>query len=212
MNERCAPRDWGIYLITDRRATGGRPLAAVVGAALRGGIRAVQLRERDLPARELLALAVELRALTQAAGARLLVSDRVDVALASGANGVHLPGDSFSVAEARALLGPGKLIGVSTHHPTEVATAAAAGADFAVFGPVFATPSKEPYGPPQGVAALARARAAASLPLFGVGGIDAARVGAVRRAGADGVAVIRAVLDAGDATAAAAELLEASHR
>src|SRR5512143_1203147 len=200
------PRDWGVYLVTDRTHTNGRPLLDVVTAALRGGVGAVQVRERGLTTRALLELAIALRAATRAAGAALLINDRIDVALACDADGVHLPGHSFAVEEARALLGPQRLIGVSTHHPHEVAAAAAAGADFAVFGPIFATPSKAAYGPPLGLDALPRARAAAPLPLFAIGGIEAGNADAVRARGADGVAVIRAVLAAEDPAAAAAVL------
>lgn len=119
----------GLYLVTDRTQTAGRPLTEVVAAALRGGARLVQLRERDLPTRALLALATELRVLTRAAGAALLINDRVDIALACDADGVHLPGHSFAVADARALLGPHRLIGVSTHAPANAAAVRAAGAD-----------------------------------------------------------------------------------
>jgi len=200
------PRDWGVYLVTDRAQTNGRPLLDVVTAALRGGVGAVQLRERGLETRALLELAIALRQATRAAGAALLINDRIDVALACDADGVHLPGHSFAVADARALLGPRRLIGVSTHHPDEVAAAAAAGADFAVFGPIFATPSKAAYGAPQGLDALVRARRAAALPLFAIGGVNADNAAAARGAGADGVAVIRAVLAAPDPVAAATAL------
>ncbi|MGH7787120.1 MAG: thiamine phosphate synthase, partial [Candidatus Binatia bacterium] len=142
--------DGGVYLITDRGQTAGRPLLAVVGAALQGGIRLVQLREPELGTRPLLELARALRRLTRAHGAALLINDRIDVALACDADGVHLPGRSFAVADARALLGPQRWIGISTHAPDEVRAAAAAGADFAVFGPLFETPSKRAYGPPLG--------------------------------------------------------------
>lgn len=201
---RLDPGAWQVYLVTDRAQTAGRPLLDVVAAALRGGVGAVQLRERDLQTRQLLALAGELRALTRAAGAALLISDRIDVALACDADGVHLPGHSFSVAEARALLGPERLIGVSAHSPAELA--GAAGADFAVFGPLHDTPSKRAFGPPLGLDALRAARAATALPLFAIGGLDTANAGAARDAGADGVAVIRAVLAAADPAAAAAAL------
>jgi len=153
-------------------------------------------------------LARALRALTAAAGAALLINDRVDVALACDADGVHLPAHGLAVADARALLGRDRLIGVSTHAPDEVAAATAAGADFAVFGPLFDTPAKRPYGAPLGLDALAAARAAApSLPLLAIGGIDATRVAAVHQHGADGVAVIRAILAAPDPRAATRALL-----
>lgn len=205
-----APPTWSVYLVTDRGQTNGRALTEVVATALRGGIRAVQLRERGLSTRQLLALAHALRTLTRDAGAALLINDRIDVALAVAADGVHLPGHSFSVAEARALLGSQRLIGVSCHRIDEIVAAAAAGADFAVFGPLFDTPAKRVYGPPLGLAALSQARARASLPLFGIGGIDAERAGAVCRVGADGVAVIRAILAADDPFGASAALLRAA--
>ena len=199
-----------VYLVTDRRQTGGRDLEPVVEAALRGGVRAVQLRERDLSTRDLLALATRLRALTSRHGALLLVNDRIDVALACGADGVHLPASSFAVRDARALLGPRRLIGVSTHHPNEVAAAAESGADFVVFGPVHDTPSKRPYGPPLGLAALRRAAAEASIPVYAIGGIDAAGAAEARRSGAAGVAVVRAILAAADPAAVAAQLAAAT--
>lgn len=200
------------YLVTDRTATNGRPLTAVVEQALRGGVRAVQLRERDLSGRELLALARALRGLTRRYDALLLVNDRIDVALASDADGVHLPSRSFSVADARALIGAGRVIGVSTHHLDEVHAATDAGADFVVFGPVYETPSKTAYGPPQGLGALAAA-ARVDIPVLAIGGVTAARVAELRAQGAAGVAVIRAVLAADDPTAAAAAIHSgAAHR
>jgi thiamine-phosphate pyrophosphorylase len=204
------PRSWGVYLVTDRTQTAGRPLLDVVAAALDGGIRAVQLRERDLPARELFGLAERLRALTRRYGAALLINDRIDVALSCDADGVHLPAASFSVADARALLGERRLIGASIHGAAELG--AVAGADFAVLGPIYATPSKQAYGAPLGPSALAAARATTRLPLFAIGAIDAGRVAEVRAAGADGVAVIRAILAADDPTAAAMLLTEQVRR
>ena len=201
------PLTWGVYLVTDRAQTNGRPLVDVVAAALQGGVRAVQLRERDLTTPALLALAERLRELTQRCGAALLINDRIDVALACDADGVHLPARSFSIAEARALLGRTRLIGVSAHRAAEVAAATAAGADFAVLGPIYDTPSKRAYGAPLGPAVLAEARAA-GMPLFAIGGIDRERIAAVR-AHADGVAVIRAVLSAADPAEATAALLRA---
>jgi thiamine-phosphate pyrophosphorylase len=182
----------------------------VIGAALAGGVRAVQLRERDLTTRALLALAHDLRTLTAARAALLLINDRIDVALACEADGVHLPGNSFAVADARALLGPERLIGVSTHGAEEVAAAAAAGADFAVFGPVFETPSKRDFGPPRGLDELGAACAGTRMPVLAIGGIDAKTAAAVRARGAAGVAVIRAILSAGDPALAARTLLRSA--
>ena len=198
-----------LYLVTDRTRTGGRPLPEVVEAAVRGGVDAVQLREKDLPAGALFELARELRRRCTRHGVRLLINDRIDVALAVGADGVHLPVDSFAAGDARALVGPGRLIGVSTHSLEQAQRASAAGADFVVFGPVFATPSKRPFGPPLGLEALAQAAGAVSVPVFAIGGVTVARADAVCRHGAHGIAAIAAVLEATDPTAAARALRRA---
>jgi len=199
-----------LYLVTDRHATNGRPLTDVVEAALRGGVDAVQLREKDLSTRDLLALARELRAITRRHRAKLLINDRIDVALAVAADGVHLPSTSFAIGDARRLLGADAIIGVSTHAIDEVVRAAAAGADFAVFGPVFETPSKRSFGAPQGLDALRRAIAAVDIPVVAIGGIDASNAAAVLATGCHGVAVIRAVLSSAEPTATAAALTEPS--
>jgi thiamine-phosphate pyrophosphorylase len=206
-----APR---LYLITDRQATGSRSIVEVVARALEGlagsglepGEVAVQLREKDLGGRALVALARPLRQVTAAAGVRLFVNDRIDVALAVGADGVHLGGTSLSPAEARAMA-PAMGIGVSAHGIDEVRTAAAH-ATFAVFGPIRDTPSKRAFGPPLGVAALAEA-APLGLPLLALGGIEAADVAAVVAAGARGVACVRPVMAAADPAAAVRALAEA---
>ena len=200
------PRVPTLVLVTDRLATGGRDLVDVVAAALDAGLPAVQLREKDLPGRQLLALAERLRTVTTRAGALLLVNDRVDVAAAAGADGVHLGGGSVPVDVARALLPAGALVGVSTHAAAE---AAATTADFAVFGPVYATPSKAAYGPPQGEERFRAAAATARVPLLAIGGVTASHVPVLRAAGASGVAVIRAILAAVDPAAATRALLSA---
>jgi thiamine-phosphate pyrophosphorylase len=195
-----------VYLVTDRAQTRGRPLLAVVEQALRGGVRAVQLRERAIESRELLILARELRALTRRYDALLLINDRIDIALACDADGVHLPTHSFRVADARVLIGATRLIGVSTHRVDEVTAAAEAGADFVVFGPVYETPSKQAYGAPLGLTAL-RTATHAGIPVLAIGGITAAaRAAEARASGAAGVAVIRALLGADDPAAAAVDL------
>lgn len=198
-----------VYFVTDRMQTGGRPLVDVVEAALRGGVRAVQLRERDLATRELLALAVDLRRITSRYDALLLVNDRIDVALACGADGVHLPGHSFRVADARTLLGPSKLVAVSTHTVEEVRAAADAGADFVVFGPVFDTPSKRVFGAPTGLDALERAYTS-RIPVIAIGGVTAETCGTTRARGASGVAVIREIAAASDPEQAARRLVGAT--
>ena len=195
-----------LYLVTDRPRTAGRPLLDVIEQALQGGVDAVQVREKDLPASELVDLARRVRTLCRRYGARLLINDRVDVALAVGADGVHLPVDSFSPAEARQLLGAGALIGASTHSEAEARAAVAGGADFIVFGPVFDTPSKRALGAPVGLEALATVSHGSAIPVLAIGGITADRVASVRRCGAQGIAVIGAILEAADPRAAATEL------
>ncbi len=194
--------DFDLYLITDRKAVpAGRSLLEAVHGALDGGVQAVQLREKDLGARELLGLAEDLRALTDRYRARLLINDRIDVALAVGADGVHLGGQSLPVAKARALLGARRLIGVSTHAPEEISAAHRDGADFATYGPVFFTPSKASYGSPQGLERLRQACAGSPLPVFALGGVKLHHLPDVMGCGVRGVAVISAVL----ASAAPAE-------
>jgi thiamine-phosphate pyrophosphorylase len=199
--------DFDLYVVTDRQLTSGRPLRLVVEAALRGGARAFQLREKDLPPRELYPLALEMRRLTQTYGARLLINDRIDVALAVDADGVHLTTTSLPARVARQVLGPGRLIGVSTHTLAEAQAAAEESADFLVFGPVFFTPSKAPYGEPVGLDALRGARAAVALPILAIGGVKKANLDQVLAAGADGIAVISAVISADDPMAASQDLL-----
>jgi len=195
--------------VTDRAQTRGRDLVEVVGEALSGGVRAIQLREKDLSTRELYYLADRLLSITRAAGAALLINDRVDVAMALGAEGVHLTRRSLPPKETRNLLGGDKLIGISCHSAAEVREAAEEGVDFVVLGPIFETPSKAAYGPPLTTAALREARAVTSLPLLAIGGIKTDRIPEVVAAGADGVALISAVMAAPDPATATADLLAA---
>jgi thiamine-phosphate pyrophosphorylase len=198
--------DFRLYLITDRRQAAGGNLLEAVERALAGGVRAVQLREKDLGGRELLELARKMRALASRYGAKLLINDRADIALAAGADGVHLGEASIPPEEARRLLGPGKLIGCSAHSAERLAAAEAGGADFAVFGPVYFTPSKAPYGPPLGVDTLRRACASVRIPVFALGGVGAENIEEVIAAGADGVAMISAILAAEDPETSASEI------
>ncbi len=204
---------FSLILITDRRLV-KNGIAAACEEALaaarmyRRGV-AVQLREKDLGGRELLELALELRRVCTSHGAMLLVNDRIDVALAAGADGVHLPADSVAVADARRLLGPAKLIGVSTHSIAEVRAAAAAGADFAVFGPVYHPISKGAYGEAVGVEGLKKACAASTIPVYALGGITADRIPELSASGAAGVAVIGSVFGADSVGLAVRKLLQA---
>lgn len=197
--------EFTLYLVSDRRQTAGRPLLAVLQEALEAGVTAVQLRERDLPTRELLDLARSFRALTRRYGAKLLINDRIDLVLAVGAEGVHLRADSLPVAVARRLLGPDRLIGQSAHTAEDVSRAEAEGADFAVLGPAYETPSKRSYGPPIGLGPFEEVRRG-RIPVFAIGGVTAQRVADICRAGAHGVAVISSILAAASPRAATREL------
>lgn len=167
-----------LYLITDRRVVKSGDLISACEAALTAarqvappGTVALQLREKDLSARALYQLALRLREICTRTGAPLIVNDRVDVAIAVDADGVHLPSDSIGVSMARKLLGPNRLIGVSSHSPAEVAVAARERADFAVFGPVFDPLSKPAAGSAWGPSGLGAACGAGAIPVFALGGI-----------------------------------------
>ena len=195
-----------LYVVTDRHQTAGRSLEEVVTAAARGGAGAVQLREKDLSARDLYALGARLQIALSPYGVPLLINDRLDVALALDAAGVHLAGHSLPTAVARRVLGPRKLLGVSTHSVEEARQAAEEGADFVVFGPVFTTPSKIAYGPPQGLQHLAAVVRQVRLPVIAIGGVDVTNLPQVLQTGAYGVAMIRAVLAAPDPYSATQQL------
>lgn len=202
--------DARLYFVCDR-APGGRPLGEVLAAALRGGVDVFQLRDKAARDEEVLETAVAARALCRQAGALFVVNDRADLAREAGADGVHVGQDDGRVADARALAGPGAIVGRSTHGPAHLATALrAAGAarpDYLAVGPVHATPTK-PGRAATGLAYVRHAaqRAPADLPWFAIGGIDRANVGAVVAAGARRIVVVRAIAEAADPERAAREL------
>ncbi|MBI2902152.1 MAG: thiamine phosphate synthase [Candidatus Methylomirabilis oxyfera] len=202
------PSSWGLYVVTDRSLTKGRPLEEVVDAALQGGANAIQLREKDLSARALYELAQRLLPIVHSRRAALLVNDRIDLALALPIDGVHLAQTSLPPPETRDLLGPGRLIGFSCHTVQE-AIEAHNGADFIVLGPLFFTPSKAAYGSPAGLERLREVRRHVRLPILGIGGITASNAPEVIAAGADGVAVISAVMAADDPAGAVRGMLHA---
>lgn len=189
--------DAKLYLITDRTLCSPVPLEAVVAEACAAGVRAVQLREKDLPAGDLHEQARVLRGVTRRAGARLFVNDRADIALAVGADGVHCPERGLPVEAVRTIF-PGAVVGASTHSREAVREAEARGAAYVLFGPVFQTPSKARYGAPQGLDALSRVAGDAGIPVFAVGGISPANATLCLERGAAGVAVISAILSSGN--------------
>lgn len=177
--------------------------------AMSAGLRAIQLREKDLDAAALIDLAQDLLTLQRGASGQLLINDRVDVAMALGHAGVHLRSDSVPVSVARGLIGPNRLIGVSAHTVDEVVRAEDEGADFVVLGPIYDTPSKRQFGAPLGLRPLEEAATRCRLPLLAIGGITVPRVHEVRRAGAFGVAVVSSILGSADVEAATRALMDA---
>jgi thiamine-phosphate pyrophosphorylase len=201
--------DFRLYLITDRKVA-TKPLPEAVRLALEGGVKAVQLREKDLPVRELLALAQELRAITREFGAKLFINDRVDVAVAVGADGVHLGHQSMPPEAVRKAAGKGLLIGVSTHNAEEAMAAEAGGADFITFGPIFVTPSKAEYGEPVGLNAIIPLKSDVKIPIFALGGINSGNIRQIITSGASGIAMISAILSAPDIKEAAVMFVQAA--
>jgi thiamine-phosphate pyrophosphorylase len=199
--------DFDLYLVTDRSLTQGRDLLWVLQQALDSGVKAIQLREKDLGGRDLFSLAEAARKLTQSYHARLLINDRIDLALAVDADGVQLGKASLPIETARSLLGPRKLLGASSHSLEEAQEAERNGADFILFGPVYFTPSKAPYGSPQGLAALKKVVEKISLPIYAIGGIKPENIADARCAGVRGVALISAVMSAADPRDATKKML-----
>lgn len=159
--------------------------------AAQAGIDLIQIREKDLPTNQLCELTTAILQVTSQTNTRVLVNDRVDVALACQAHGVHLRSDSVPVTVARQLLGDDGIIGVSTHAITEIVAAAESGADFALFGPIYDTPSKRAYGQPLGLSALAQAAESTKMPVLALGGITQKNAAEIWQTRASGLAAIR---------------------
>lgn len=204
--------DFDLYLVTDRTQTQNRDLLRVLEQALEGGVRAIQLREKDLSGQELFALAEKIRNLCHRFNALLFINERIDVALAVEADGVQLGAVSIPIETARELLGPRKILGISTHSLQEALDAERNGADFILFGPVFFTPSKASYGPPQGLVTLQKIVEKVSLPVYAIGGIKSENIEDVRRVGVHGVALISAVMSATDPNVATQKILRLLQR
>lgn len=196
----------GLYLVTDRGLAGDRPLEEVVLAAVEGGAGVVQLREKELATRAFVESARRLKALLEPRGIPLIVNDRVDVALAAGADGVHLGQEDMAYPDARALLGPDAIIGLSVETPEDVREAEGFDVDYLGVSPIFPTPTKTDTEGAWGLDGLAEVRRMSRHRLVAIGGLNATNAADAIRAGADAVAVVSAICAAADPHRAAEEL------
>jgi thiamine-phosphate pyrophosphorylase len=197
-----------LYTIAD---TLGRPESSFIGLAenlCAGGARLLQLRVKDLPSREFLAIAQDVRDICQRSGCLLIINDRADIALAVNADGVHVGQEDLPLAAVRTVLGPSKLIGVSTHDPDQAVAAERGGADYIGFGPLFGTNTKTTGYAARGLDQLQQIRTLVRLPIVAIGGITATRAASVLAAGADAVAMISDLVLAEDVSATVRETLE----
>ncbi len=203
--------DFKLYLITDRKLfPDDYSLFTAVEDALKAGVRAIQLREKDLPVRELLDMAYKMRELTARYNARLFINDRADIAMCVNADGVHLGQTSMPVYAVKKVVGNRMMIGVSTHNLDEALAAEMEGADFITFGPIYKTPSKIRFGEPVGVESLKIVTKKVSIPVFGIGGIKPDNAKEVINAGAYGIALISGILGENDVRSAAVNYLKIS--
>lgn len=208
MTGRHTPARWRLYVITDERLGRGRSHLEIAEAAIRGGADAIQLRDKTASSRRLYDIALPLRRLTREAGVPFIVNDRLDIALAADADGVHVGREDLPASVARRIMGPGKILGVSAETVEEAVAAEREGADYLGVGPVFeARGTKPDAGEPMGLDLIARIRRGCRLPIVAIGGIHAENARSVRDAGANAAAVISAVASAED-VAQAARLLK----
>jgi thiamine-phosphate pyrophosphorylase len=194
--------DLSLYVITDREMAGNRPLEEVVKAALEGGATVIQLREKELCDREIFTIGMKIKPLIEKAGVCFIINDRIDLALALDADGVHLGQRDLPLNTARKLMGDKKIIGISVKTVEEADIAEANGADYLGIGSIYPTKTKKDIGPIGGPQRISQIRKAVSLPIVGIGGIQVHNVKDVIRAGADGIAVVSAVMAAPDITEA----------
>lgn len=196
-----------LYLVTDRELCGGRPLAQIVEASVRGGVTMVQLREKDLCTRDFIHQAQELKSMLEPFGVPLIINDRIDVALACDADGVHIGQSDMPYAEARKLMGPGKIIGLSVENMEQVLEANDLDVDYIGVSPVFSTPTKTDTAQPFGLYGLRKAVELSRHPAVAIGGINASNARDIMQCGAAGIAVVSAIIASGDPEAAGRQLL-----
>ncbi|NLO90038.1 MAG: thiamine phosphate synthase [Clostridia bacterium] len=203
-----AVRDLGLYLVTGQELSAGRTTLEVVARAVEGGVNTVQLREKEMSARDLVALGKEVRKITKKHGVILIINDRVDVAMAVEADGVHLGQDDFPVEDARRLLGEDAIIGLSVDNAEEAVAAEKVGADYVGFGPIFKTSTKVDTGPVVGPEGITEVREKVNIPVVAIGGINKNNAPEVLKAGAHSIALVTAITKAEDITKETRELVE----
>jgi thiamine-phosphate pyrophosphorylase len=200
--------DYSLYLVTDRGLARGRAMLDIVRAAVQGGVTCVQLREKTCSTREFIEEALAVKEFLRSRGVPLIINDRVDVALAVGADGVHLGQKDMPLDVARAIVTDTMLIGISAESLADAVAAQQGGADYLGVSPIFATPTKTDAAAPLGLEGLQIIRRAVHIPLVGIGGLNRQTTAAVVRCGADGVAVVSAIVAAEDPEQAARELVQ----
>lgn len=198
--------DYSLYLVTDRGLSAGRSHLEIVQEAIAGGVTCVQLREKHLSTRQFVQEARALQHLLAGSNIPLIINDRLDIAMAVGAQGVHLGQDDMHINDARQLLGPKRIIGISVESVEQAIKAAEAGADYLGLSPVFATPTKTDTAPPLGLDEVRNIRQAVELPLIAIGGINLSNCAQVMATGVDGLAVVSALVSAASPKEAAIEL------
>ena len=200
--------DYSVYLVTDRELARGRTTLEIAGAAIRGGVSCIQLREKMCSTREFIDESLAIRSLLARHGIPLIINDRVDVALAVKADGIHLGQKDMSCSMARQLIPESMIVGISVESLDDAIAAQKDGADYLGVSPIYLTPTKTDTAKPLGLEGLRSIRSEVDLPLVGIGGLNADNVAAVIHNGADGVAVVSAIVAADDPEAATRDLIE----
>ena len=188
--------DYSLYLVTDRDLSRGRPLIDVVGAAIQGGVTCVQLREKTCSTREFLTQAVSIKEFLKERGIPLIINDRIDIALVVQADGVHLGQSDMPLELAQRILPETMIVGISAESPEDAESAEKGGADYISVSPVFGTPTKTDTAPPLGIEGIREIRRRVKIPIVGIGGLNEINSADIIRAGADGIAVVSAIMAA----------------
>ena len=204
--------DYSVYLVTDRRILQGRDLLDAVAEAIEGGVTLIQLREKEVSSREFYQIALKVKDLAHSRGVPLLINDRLDIALAVDADGLHIGQEDLPLQVARKILGPDKIIGLSVSNLEDAVQGEKEGADYLGAGAVYPTTSKDVSESPIGPDGLKKIKDAVSIPVVGIGGINLFNIEEVKRTGVDGVAVISAIMGAPDIKDAARKLTDAWRR